>query len=223
MKTICFTTMIAVFMLLFTNGLQAQTTQPKLDQLKLWNAFIGTWQQVISKDTIQISETQKYGNAFVGNVYLVVNGKKTFQFGITTVYSPKEDNFKGFWFYPNGSYSTLIGSYTAENKVSYNLNQDEILSKAKNIFDDLGSMKNEIKAIANQLDVYRLALKKEEESINLYQKNLSEATDEDTKRLFEYLIKQEKDHYAVIDQLVLLVNHSEEWVEAAEFGLREEY
>jgi rubrerythrin len=84
-------------------------------------------------------------------------------------------------------------------------------------------MKTEIKAIANQLDVYRLALKKEEESINLYQRNLSEATDEDTKRLFEYLIKQEKDHYAVIDQLVLLITHSEEWVEAAEFGLREEY
>ena len=139
MKKLCFTTMIAVFMLLFTNGLQAQTTQPKLDQLKLWNAFIGTWQQVISKDTIQISETQKYGNAFVGNVYLVVNGKKTFQFGVTTLYSPKEDNFKGFWFYPNGSYSTLIGSYTAENKVSYNFvenfNPEKVLRKAERIND----------------------------------------------------------------------------------------
>lgn len=109
------------------------------------------------------------------------------------------------------------------NMVSYNLSQDEILSKAKNIFDNLGAMENEIKDIANQLDAYRLALKNEEESINLYQKHLSEATDDDSKRLFEYLIKQEKDHYAVIDQLVLLINHSEEWVEAAEFGLREEY
>jgi rubrerythrin len=110
------------------------------------------------------------------------------------------------------------------NKVSYNLNEeDEILTKAKSIFDDLAQMKDEIIAISNQLDAYRLALKNEEESINLYQKHLSQATDDDTKSLFEYLIKQEKDHYAVIDQLVLLINHSEEWVEAAEFGLREEY
>ena len=109
------------------------------------------------------------------------------------------------------------------NKVSYNLSQDEILSKARNIFVDLGAMKNEIIDIANQLDAYRLALKNEEESINLYQKHLSEATDDDSKGLFEYLIKQERDHHAVIDQLVLLITHSEEWVEAAEFGLREEY
>ncbi|HWQ41417.1 MAG TPA: rubrerythrin, partial [Desulfosporosinus sp.] len=40
---------------------------------------------------------------------------------------------------------------------------------------------------------------------------------------FEYLIKQEEDHYTIIEQLVSLLSRPEEWVESAEFGVREEY
>ena len=140
MKKLCFTTMIAVFLLIFNNGLQAQTTQTKLDQLKLFKTlYVGTWQRVISKDTVQVLEIQQFGNAFVENIFLVVNGKKTFQFGISTVYSPKEDNFKSFWFYQNGSYNTSIGSYTSENKLSFNyvenFNPEKVLRKAEKIHD----------------------------------------------------------------------------------------
>jgi hypothetical protein len=140
MKKFCLTTMIALFFLIFNNGLQAQTTQPKLDQLKLNQKYwVGTWQQVISKDSVEIFEAQQYGNAFVGIVYIVVKGEKTFHFGSSTVYSPKEDNFKFFYFRANGRYSTLIGSWTAENKFSSNFvenfNPDKFLRKVEMIYD----------------------------------------------------------------------------------------
>ena len=109
------------------------------------------------------------------------------------------------------------------NKLSYDLKQTETLAEAKNIFSNMGDLKNEIKQMPNQLDVYRAALENEKASITLYQKYLSEATDDESKSLFEYLLKQEKGHYALIDQLVSIVSRPEEWVESAEFGLREDY
>ena len=86
--------MIAVTMLFCSNGMQAQTTQKKLDQLKLMQGMVGTSQHIINKDSTEVADMQQFGNAFVQNIYLVVNGKKSFRFGIITVYSPKEDKFK---------------------------------------------------------------------------------------------------------------------------------
>lgn len=109
------------------------------------------------------------------------------------------------------------------NKLPCDLQQSETLSEAKNVFNTIGANKEEIMHLPNQLGVYRLALEKEKESITLYRKYLSEATDDDSKKIFEYLIKQEEDHYTIIEQLVALLSRPEEWVESAEFGVREEY
>jgi len=59
--------------------------------------------------------------------------------------------------------------------------------------------------------------------ITLYQKYSLESTDKESKKLYESLMKQEEVHYEIIDQLVSLISRPEEWVESAEFGLREEY
>ena len=109
------------------------------------------------------------------------------------------------------------------NKLTCELKQSETLSEAKNIFNSIGAIKNRIKQMPDQLDVYRLGLEKEKQSIALYEKYSSEAADNESKKLFEFLIKQEKEHYAIIDQLILLISRPEEWVESAEFGLRKEY
>ena len=68
-----------------------------------------------------------------------------------------------------------------------------------------------------------MALEKEKESIELYEKMLEDAVDEKEKMLFKFLIKEEKEHYKLLNDLVLLVSRPEEWVESAEFGLREDY
>ena len=96
-------------------------------------------------------------------------------------------------------------------------------AEIKNIFVEIGDYKNIIKQLPDAIDVYTLGLENEKKSIDLYQKMLQEAVDERDKKIFEYLIEQENDHYKVLEQLIEMVNRPNEWVESAEFGLRKEY
>ena len=98
----------------------------------------------------------------------------------------------------------------------------KLLSETKNLFKGIKDFKNEIKQTPEQLDLYRVALEKEKESIDLYEKLLSEATDDKSKDLFKFLIEQEKDHYITLEELVSQLNKCNDWVESAEFGIRPE-
>lgn len=109
------------------------------------------------------------------------------------------------------------------NNLSYDLKSNETLSEAKNLFKGIKDFKNEIKLNLDQLDLYRVALEKEKESIDLYEKLLSQSEDSESKKLFEFLINQEKDHYTTLEEIVSQLNKSNDWVEAAEFGIRPEY
>ncbi|MDO9492131.1 ferritin family protein [Acetobacterium sp.] len=108
-------------------------------------------------------------------------------------------------------------------KITYELGDNETLSHTDNVFKDRGEFKNKFEKIPNQLDVYRMALQMEKDSIELYEKFFKETTDEQTKKLFGYLVKQEENHFKIFDNLINLVERPEEWVEDAEFGVREEY
>jgi len=108
-------------------------------------------------------------------------------------------------------------------KISYDLADSETLADTNNVFRDKGDFKNKFEKIPDQLDVYRMALQMEKDSIELYQKFFSESTDEQTKKLFGYLVKQEENHFKIFDNLITLVERPDEWVEDAEFGPREDY
>jgi hypothetical protein len=62
MKTFCLTTMIAVFLLLCTNGLQAQTTKTNLNQIELMKQFIGTWKGEMGNNATFVMEGKHYCN-----------------------------------------------------------------------------------------------------------------------------------------------------------------
>ena len=74
-----------------------------------------------------------------------------------------------------------------------------------------------------QLDVYRFATDIEEKSIVLYKGMLEKADNDKDKELFEFLLKEENQHLILFDELVKMLTRPEEWVESAEFGLREDY
>jgi len=99
------------------------------------------------------------------------------------------------------------------------LNDDNIAS-IKNVFSDIKGFDFD-KSNPDQIDVYRKALKMEQESIDLYKKLLAES--KDNKELFEFLVKQEEAHYSLLEEIIKLVNRPNEWVESAEFGIREKY
>ncbi len=61
MKKIYSFAIIAVFFLLFFNGIQAQTKQSSLNQVELMKQFIGTWKNETNKDTVYTAEFKPYG------------------------------------------------------------------------------------------------------------------------------------------------------------------
>ncbi len=92
----------------------------------------------------------------------------------------------------------------------------------RNVFTGKQDFQDETKQLPEQIDVYRMAHELEEKSIALYKQLLDQATGEN-RQLFTYLISQEQEHEQILDELIKRVNRPNEWVESAEFGLREDY
>jgi hypothetical protein len=124
MKTLFLTTIVAVFLVLCTNGINAQATKSHLDQIKLMQQAIGTWQGDAGKDTVEVQETQQYGKAFITTVYLIIKGKKSPYYINNYSFDSKEGNFKGFVVWHDGDYSTWIGLFTTEKKLSVDIVQN---------------------------------------------------------------------------------------------------
>ena len=74
-----------------------------------------------------------------------------------------------------------------------------------------------------QIDVYRVALVKEKESVEIYEKMLLQTQNPDARAALENLIKEEKAHAEAIDEIIDLLNKVSDWVESAEFNHTEPY
>lgn len=118
-------------------------------------------------------------------------------------------------------HTEILKSYA--DKIVLPLTDSNILTDVRTIFDRINNFRSEIKDLPSQLDVYRLALEKEEQSKEFYRDLSDKATEEESKKVFGYLTEQEDKHCIILEELVKRVNRPEEWVESAEFGLREEY
>lgn len=146
MKKQSFVTVIFVFLMIVSNGIQGQTTQTQLDEVKLMQQFVGTWQMDISKDTVNLWEVQQYDKAFIGTGYHVINGKKSFWFVMNWSYIPKEGKFKGYNLYPGGSYQTWTASFNSEKKWSgsflRDFNPELVVGKVESILETPTSVTN---------------------------------------------------------------------------------
>jgi len=93
MKALSLTIMIAIFLLLCTNGILAQTTQTKLDQVELYKQFLGTWQRNVknAEDTTFFWETKSFGKGF--EVYMKGESKGKIIWEVKSVvgYDKKND------------------------------------------------------------------------------------------------------------------------------------
>lgn len=109
------------------------------------------------------------------------------------------------------------------DKLTLPVQTDNILVEARKLFKQLGDFKTDIKDLPSQLDSYRMALEMEQKSLNFYKNLQDNAPDEKSKITYEYLLKQEDIHCTIMEELVKITTRPEEWVESAEFGLREDY
>ena len=144
MEKFCLTSIIVVFLFFCSNGIKAQTTQTKLDQVELMKQFVGTWQMTVSEDTIQIFEVQQYEKAFISISYLLINGTKVFSSVLNLGFSSKDNRFRGFTLWSSGGYMTSISSFTSENKWVgdwvRNFNPEAVTEKFEIVFDTPSSM-----------------------------------------------------------------------------------
>ena len=93
----------------------------------------------------------------------------------------------------------------------------------ENAFASNREMKNDIRSTLTQLDVYQAVLDREMKSIELYRDMRQTANQGKDKILLDFLVFQETAHAKIFQGLVDLLTRPEEWVEDAEFGIRDEY
>lgn len=105
----------------------------------------------------------------------------------------------------------------------YSLKENPALKDVENVFAQLEAKEKVLADNKDQLEVYRLALDNERKSIELYEKLLGQAENEEEKALFTYLVHEEQGHLHLMEQLLEHLGRPENWVEAAEFGRREIY
>ena len=103
------------------------------------------------------------------------------------------------------------------------MNEKDLDAESTSLFAKKADYKGEDDVVPGQLEVYAVARDMEQKSIDLYKKLLSEATDEPSRQLFQFLVRQEQDHYSFFDELIALLMRPREWVEDAEFGARKDY
>ncbi|WP_422486928.1 ferritin-like domain-containing protein [Gudongella sp. DL1XJH-153] len=118
-------------------------------------------------------------------------------------------------------HADLVKKYA--DAMDYSLDEKNAFVEFESVFKSESDFKVEAKVDPNQLDAYRLALKKEQESIDLYKKMNEEAETEKGKKLFDYLVRQEEYHYKIFDDMVQHLRKAEDWVEDARFGRRDTY
>ena len=95
-----------------------------------------------------------------------------------------------------------------------------VVVETKNVFTNATGV-DSVESAINQVTAYKIALEMEQKSIDLYKKLLAESKAD--KGMLEFLIKQEEQHYQLIEEIIEMVDRPNEWVESAEFGVRKEY
>ncbi|MFA5570997.1 MAG: ferritin family protein [Sphaerochaetaceae bacterium] len=83
--------------------------------------------------------------------------------------------------------------------------------------------KDEILQHTSEIELYQKALDIEQRSIDYYNEQLEATEDTAQKRIITKIIEEERRHYELIDDIIVMVERPERWVEDAEFGVREEY
>lgn len=148
-----------------------------------------------------------------GEKYYLEQGEKTAHQGLKSVFQLLAAEER--------EHATILEKYASQGE--YELKESEVPNHYQNVFQNGEDLQVEIKSRPEQIDAYYLALEKEKQSVELYEKMLAEADNPEEKRLFEFLVEQEKIHYNTFSDLIEHVLKAKQWVESAEFGVREDY
>jgi len=97
-------------------------------------------------------------------------------------------------------------------KLDLNFNNASPMKAVKTIFEE---MKNEMlqraEATKDELEAFRIAMEMEKEGVEFYKKAALEAPDGKEKKLFETLVPEEEQHYAIFANTYSFMKESGSW------------
>jgi hypothetical protein len=93
MKKTSLTIFVVLFILSFSNKLQAQTAQIKLNQVELMKQFAGTWKGEVGKDTIVLGDNVQFGYGLECKIQIQTNGNVLDEARQLFGYDKKSDKF----------------------------------------------------------------------------------------------------------------------------------
>lgn len=102
-------------------------------------------------------------------------------------------------------------------KADINLDKLDIITDTKTIFETLTNEKNNINFSDEQVQYYKEAIKKEENSHQFYIDKSKELDDEKEKAIFIRIAEEETKHKKVLEEIVSFIQEPDNWVASAEF------
>ncbi len=92
----------------------------------------------------------------------------------------------------------------------------------RTVFSDLkDQMMKRAAAVQSEMEALRIALQMEKEGFHFYEKAAAHAPSEQEKELFERLVLEENDHYAILNETYAFLDHTGQWYMYEERGIIE--
>lgn len=108
--------MITGYLLTGINGIQAQTTDSQLDQVKLMKQMHGTWQYEFAPDSFIIWEIKPYGNGFEACYKFITEGETYREVKQLSGFDREREKFTTFTLFTSGGFVVFTGKFTSENQ-----------------------------------------------------------------------------------------------------------
>jgi rubrerythrin len=97
------------------------------------------------------------------------------------------------------------------------------LENAQQVFSKMSAVFSAKEPLEDYVDAYKKAVDFEQKSIDYYQTALAQKLENDQCAVFTYIVKQERAHLALMENLVEFVRRPKEWLENAEWNHLDEY
>ena len=115
----------------------------------------------------------------------------------------------------------IVKKLSAENEADEP--DSDLIPRVKDIFTGIATAIADSMKKTGQVDIYKQAREMEDKAHNFYQEK-AEAEDSDkVKEILKRLAVEEKKHWNIMNNLVVMVNRPNTWLDDAEWYHREEY
>lgn len=102
-------------------------------------------------------------------------------------------------------------------KEDMNLEDLDLITDTQTIFQTLNEEKGNVTFDAEQIQFYKDAIAREEDSHNFYAEKANELDNEKQKKIFLHVAKEEIKHKQILEEIVSFLEEPADWVASAEF------